>query len=173
MAYDTPLNELFSPPSLIISKDHFPKPAPTISLPLITYPQNPKLNSFYSPQRLDVTIDTGCETPTIQSAKDECDINNIIHNFQRTGIIEHLNANAAEFYDLPDDFTYENGVETLRKATDAFSALPSVLRDRFNNDPSEFLTALNDPSHTDFFVDLGILRRNSPAPVPPPDTEKP
>lgn len=116
------------------------------------------LNSFYSPSHIRVSIDTGLESYTIQSGKDQCDINNIIRRYQRTGILEHINKSTADYIDLPDVSDYQASLNFLMQARDAFNQLPSTIRDEYDNDPGEFLAALGDPANHSHFVDLGIFK---------------
>lgn len=66
-------------------------------------------------------------------------------------------------------------------AEEAFSSLPAKLRARYQNDPGQFLAALNDPEEADFLRDMGVLAPKkaaeapepSAATPPPPPAEKP
>lgn len=111
---------------------------------------------------------------TKQEFKDQCDINKIVKEFTITGQISHISAKAAQgaFLDLPKDLDYQTSLNTIIAAEDAFMALPAKVRDRFGNDPTEFLTFVTDPKNADELVELGIRERprpaSSPAPIPEP-----
>ena len=108
-------------------------------------------------------------TPAVlkQEFKDQCDINNIIKQFTLTGQISHISAKAATgvFMDLPDDTSFESAMNVVAKANEAFDALPAKLRDRFNNDPADFLAFVEDPANKDELIQLGI-RQRPPRPAP-------
>lgn len=125
---------------------------------------------WYQPHAA-VDIDfTGQESLTKQSFKDECDINNIVASFSRTGQITHLNERAAQgmFTDLPDSFEYQDALNAVIAGEQAFAALPSALRERFHNDPAEFLDFMSNPDNQEEAIKLGVAtRRPEPAPEQP------
>jgi len=101
---------------------------------------------------------------TKQSCKAECDINNILSQYKKTGILNHINSNKPVFADLPDVIDYQQSLHILEHAENAFDALPSKIRDEFNNDPAAFLTAFSDPAKADRLRELGLL---NPLPIAP------
>lgn len=105
-----------------------------------------------------------------QEFKDQCDVNNIIKSFKLTGQINHINAQAmmGRFEDLPDEIDFQTSLNTIRDASQAFEALPAKLRDRFGNDPAQFLAFLSDPDNLDEARRLGIIKKPDPAPDAPP-----
>lgn len=122
----------------------------------------------HSPVRADGTLIhpvTGeVYTPpsmTKQEFKDQCNINNIIKEFTITGQITHISAKAAQgaFIDLPGSLDYQESLNVMLKAEEAFLALPAKIRDRFKNDPAEFLAFASDPANGDELIELGIRER--------------
>lgn len=111
---------------------------------------------FYRPHER-VTLDCGTELVTKQSHKDECDIHNILRQYQRTGIIQHINSKQPIFTDLPSNLDYQDSLNLLLDAQEAFSNLPASVRDEFRNDPAAFLAAFSDPSKADRLRELGLL----------------
>lgn len=106
---------------------------------------------------------------TKQDFVSQCDINNIIKEFSVTGQISHISAKAAQgaFIDLPADLDYQNSLNTIIRAEEAFMALPAKVRDRFGGDPAAFLAFTADPENADELVKLGIRNpppRGEPAP---------
>lgn len=128
------------------------------------------LMSLNTRMRRRTTISTGDELITKQSFKDECDINNILSQFKRTGIIEHITQNQPEYQDLPDELDYQSSLNLMMNASNAFSTLPSVVRAYFENDPARLLHALHDPAMRDKLTELGVLRAPD-APQPPGNPE--
>lgn len=102
---------------------------------------------------------------TKQEFKDQCDINNVIKEFTRTGQINHISAAAARgtFIDLPDDLDYQSSLNIVLRAEESFMALPAKVRDRFDNDPAAFLAFVTNPANADELIELGIRE-------PPPRT---
>jgi len=105
---------------------------------------------------------------TKQEFKDECDINNIIKAYKITGQIAHISANAAKgvYMDLPEPTDYQESLNIIRQAEQSFDSLPAKIRDRFKNDPTQFLDFLKDPKNRDEAMDLGLIDR-PPIPVAP------
>lgn len=126
--------------------------------------------SFYIPHPR-VSLDTGDETLVQQSFKTECDINHILAQYKKTGMISHISAQAAQgaYIDLPSECDLQTSFEIVRQAQEAFGSLPAKVRDRFGNDPGRFLGAFQDPSMADELRELGLL--NAAAPPPPAAAE--
>lgn len=102
------------------------------------------------------------ESKTDQSFKDECDVNKIMEKYKT---IENYNALMAlrnpgrakpqfgDFANLPDFAAAQN---TIVQAQTMFEALPSNIRDRFANDPGEFLAFMSDEKNKDEAIRLGL-----------------
>lgn len=124
------------------------------------------------------TYSCGDELVTKQSMKAECDIHNILRQYQKTGIITHVQNARPTYGDLPDDLDYQRSMNTIMQADEAFAALPATVRDHYGNDPGRLLEALQDPSQADYLREVGILRAPEvppavPDPVPVPEPPKP
>lgn len=109
------------------------------------------------------------ESLTKQSHKEECDINNIVKAFSLTGQITHLNERAAAgvYADLPDQVDYQEALNTVIQGEVAFASLPSSIRERFSNDPAEFLAFMANPDNQEEMIKLGLAVDKRP----PPSTE--
>lgn len=116
---------------------------------------------FYRPHPR-VTLDCGDVMMTKQSHKDECDIHNILRQYQRTGIINHINTNQPLYSDLPSNIDYQSSMNLLLEAQEAFASLPSKVREHFSNDPGRFLAAFNDPSQAETLRGFGLLKPKPP-----------
>jgi len=123
---------------------------------------------FYRPHKR-VTADVGTRSRTKQSHKDECDINNILNQYKRTGIITHVQNARASYEDLPSEVDFQQSLNVIMEAEAAFDALPAKVRDSFNNDPGEFLAAFQDDSRRAQLEEFGLVgARPEPAPIRPP-----
>lgn len=122
--------------------------------------------SFYYPHRLRVQYSCGSELITKQEFKDECDINNILTQYKRTGIITHIMAQEPVYGDLPELSDYQQSLELFRQSQEAFDVLPAAVRRYFQNDPAQLLGALGDPSMRTTLEELGVLQ--GPATPQPP-----
>lgn len=117
-------------------------------------------SSPYHP-RNRVIADHSDEMMTKQSHKKECDIHNILSQYKKTGIINHIAGREPVYAHLPEAMDYQQAIEIVREAQESFSELPATVRERFGNDPFNLLSAIGDPANRQELVDLGIL---TPAP---------
>lgn len=121
-----------------------------------------------------VDKDCGEELVTKQSHKDECDIHNILRQYQQTGIIQHVQDAAPVWEDLPSDLDYQASMNLMLDAQAAFAALPAKVRDHYSNDPARFLAAFQDPSQEDTLRGFGLLNpKADPLPSSDPPLESP
>lgn len=122
---------------------------------------------FYNDQRREVSLDcSNSVSMTKQSFKSECDINNILSQYKRTGVISHISARSPQYMELPDEIDYQSAMNTLNAADQAFADLPAVVRRFFDNDPAAFLAALTNPDMKDKLTELGVFNPK-PAPTEP------
>lgn len=101
---------------------------------------------------------------TKQSHKAECDIHNILRQYQRTGILTHVARARPLFDELPDNLDFQQALHQVMAAEEAFAALPSRVRERFQNDPGQLVMALADPSRRSEMEELGLLKARAAAP---------
>jgi len=94
---------------------------------------------------------------TQQQFEKECDINNIIARYQKTGELTHLNQNRGAFADLSEITTYQDMVNQVMKADETFAALPAQIRKRFENNPQKLIDFLNDEKSYDEALALGLV----------------
>lgn len=98
-----------------------------------------------------------------QSFKDECDINNIMAKYERTGMIEHVNQFQGQYGDFIGFPDYHQAMNAVKEAESMFMTLPSSIRERFNNNPETFLAFAQDENNQDEMIRMGLI----PAPRPP------
>ena len=110
------------------------------------------------------------EEPTMaqQQFKDDCDINHIIKKYQQTGQITHMARKNGVYADVSkiSGKTYLEALNTVLNANEAFDALPSEIRERFQNDPAELLKFMQDPKNYDEGVKIGIFEPKKSAGEP-------
>jgi len=92
---------------------------------------------------------------TEQGHKAECDVNNIIKKYDRTGLINHVSRFEAMYGDV-SSLDFRQALELQIKVGENFNELPSEIRKRFNNDPTSFLAFLEDPKNDAESVKLGL-----------------
>lgn len=93
-----------------------------------------------------------------QWAKD-CDVNHILAQFTKTGrSIPPLTGQYADLSTAPE---YMEALNTIINAESAFNSLPARTRARFDNDPAQLLSFLEDPSNRDEAIQLNLIPKNS------------
>ena len=92
-----------------------------------------------------------------QSFKDECDINKIMAKYQKTGLIEHTKNVQGSYGDFTGMDDYHASINQVMAAQQAFMALPSTIRARFENDPAQFLSFMDDEDNMTEAAELGLI----------------
>lgn len=100
-------------------------------------------------------------TKTSQEFKDDCDPNNIVRKFKQDGILTHMNKKAGVYADLTNIPSYQEALNTVIQAQNAFETLPSQIRKQFNNSPQEFVEFMQDPKNHDKAADMGLVERKN------------
>jgi phage internal scaffolding protein len=91
-----------------------------------------------------------------QHHKDECDINQILERFGKTGQIP-VTALKGTYGDFSGVYDYHTAMNTLIAAEEEFDALPAKLRAKFGNDPINLIDFMNDPQNKDEAIKLGLV----------------
>lgn len=170
---------------------------------LIQHTNNPqpKRTPRYSPDAIhtgnlasfrgsDLYFDPELEpSMTHQSFASECDINNIINQYEVTGFLNHTNPlppMQGDFSEYGPGTDFLSAQNYLVEAQASFDALPAKIRARFQNNPAELLNFLEDPENRSDAIKLGLLnpeaesppavlpeaskpKKSAPAPQPEPD----
>ena len=92
---------------------------------------------------------------TKQWHKKECDINQIMAKYQKTGVIDHVNTHQ-ENYGFATSEDLHESLNLINTANDMFADLPSKARVEFNNEPGQFLDFVQDPKNHSKLYDLGL-----------------
>lgn len=96
---------------------------------------------------------------TQQHFKDETMIDNILQKYAETGFLTDPFSpkRPIQFGDFSDVKDFQTAQNAVARATEYFESLPSHVRSSFNNSPSDFLQALNDPEQRSKLEDLGFV----------------
>ena len=117
------------------------------------------IRSRYSERtRVPTIIDTPSRTH--QEFKDECDVNNIVSNYAKTGFLVDPTtpvSRVPQFGDFTAIPSFQEAQNALIEAQDAFDALPSNVRKRFSNNPAELMSFLEDPANAEEAEKLGLV----------------
>lgn len=117
----------------------------------------------WSYDRAEISKATGlrCEDPslTIQSQKEEADINNIVKAFGVTGQLP-ASIRLPSYGDFTGIDDFRSALEAVKAAEESFNQVPAAIRSQFDNSPQAFLEFCSDPSN------LPQLREWGLAPTP-------
>lgn len=106
---------------------------------------------------------------TVQSAKDECDINCIVARALSGADVSRVDERVALYGDFSNVPSYQAALDLVRRAEGMFMDMPAKVRERFANDPSRMVDFLQDPANRDEAVKLGLVKApEEPAPPAPP-----
>ncbi len=99
---------------------------------------------------------------TKQSFQNDCNINNIMKKFEKTGQINHFNDHQGGYGEYIGYEDYHISLNKILEANSAFAALPSEIRTKFHNDPAIFLEYTQDPENLPELRKMGLAH-----PAPP------
>lgn len=99
------------------------------------------------------------QCPTKQSEAEACDINNIMARYQATGLLPEIQRREPSFGDFSTMETLQEAMAIVAQANSQFAALPSAVREKFANNPAEFLKFVDDPKNNDALVEMGLAER--------------
>lgn len=105
------------------------------------------------------TIKTG-KSLTQQHFADECDINNIMARYEKTGmLIDPLNPPTRQplFGDFIAMPSYQEAQNAIREGVELFESLPARIRKMFNNDPVAYCDFISDRSNLDQALEMGLV----------------
>lgn len=120
------------------------------------------LRTPYNYDRDAATNESGlaCEEPSLaqQHFKDECDINNILRQFNITGLLpeQPLSPRYGDFTGIGD---YHTALNRVIAAQEEFEALPAQIRARFDNDPSNLIEFLENENNRPEAEELGLVEK--------------
>lgn len=100
---------------------------------------------------------------TRQEFADECDINNLMAQYEKSGVISHVNKTPPQYLDLSETPDLQTAINIIRDAETAFMTLPAKTRAEFENNPVEFIKFAENPENLKQMQDWGL------APVPAPE----
>lgn len=109
---------------------------------------------------------------TKQSFKDEVDANNILRKYTETGVLPSSNRGSPLYSDFSNVPSYQESLNTVMKAEEQFAGLPAIVRNRFHNDPGEFLAFATNPDNSKELVKLGLAFEKENAPIITEDIPK-
>lgn len=96
------------------------------------------------------------ELITEQHHREQCDVNQIMARFKRSGAIDHVSKHGPTYQDNTS-LDYHTGMNIVAQANTMFAELPASVRKRFHNDPAQFLDFVQNPKNKTEMAELGLL----------------
>lgn len=131
----------------------------------------PFIKTPFNFDRDDASLATGlaCEDETLaqQQFKEECDINTILERFGQTGEVP-TNVRQPLDMDFIEAYDFQSAQNALVEAQQAFDAMPAKVRERFKNDPAEFIEFFQLEENRAEGERLGLINPR-PAPIEAPN----
>jgi len=104
------------------------------------------------------TVDCSVEpSRTVQSEKESCDINFIVSQYRRTGVLPHVAARMPSYADVSEVGDFRELVERVEATRKWFTKLPAKVRAAFENDPVALMDAIGDPAKQELLKELGLI----------------
>lgn len=93
---------------------------------------------------------------TQQHFKQECDINQIMAKYEKTGTVSHLAKYQGQYGDFAIIPDFHTAMDTMLAAQEMFMELPAKVRERFGNDAGEFVEFATKKENLDELREMGL-----------------
>lgn len=110
--------------------------------------------------------DAGGPSLTRQEFANECDINNLMSQYEKTGVLNHYNSAQPKYLDVSSVPDLSEALLIVDEAKTAFMTLPAIVRREFDNDPIKFVQFAEDPKNIDKLREWKLAEPLPPAPSP-------
>lgn len=101
-----------------------------------------------------------------QSFKNACDINVIMQQYAKTGMLPSFPHKTEQYIDNTQIPPFLDAFQTVQKAHDLFYDLPAQIRLLMSNDPSQLEMFIADPLNQPILLQHGVLVPQKPKPQP-------
>lgn len=101
-----------------------------------------------------------------QHLQEETDINNIMAKYRKTGELRHVTKMAGDYGDFSQVPDYRTAMQQIIEADALFMELPAKVRDRFGNDPAQFIEFATDEKNIEELRKMGLAPEAPKAPEP-------
>lgn len=108
------------------------------------------------PPRVQVVAPTTGKSLTEQSHKKQTDINYILKEYTKTGLIKHAHTNQGKYDDV-SAMDYQDALNVVADVKSMFESLPAATRAEFDHEPKQFLEYVRDPTNLTDMMEKGIL----------------
>lgn len=120
--------------------------------------------------RRRVSIDCSSPQLTDQSFKDMTDINNIMEQYVKTGLLPNYSSTPLLYIDDTMKPSFEEAHAGITYARQRFDLLPTALKQELNNDYRKFQSWIENPDNAHRAEQFGLISIHKPQ-SPPPKVE--
>ncbi|QCQ84615.1 internal scaffolding protein [Blackfly microvirus SF02] len=114
------------------------------------------IRDFYVERTSDYATEVFDDGVTRQEFADECDINVLMAQYERTGVLNHFNSVAPQYLDVSDVPDLQRSIAIVEAAETAFMTLPAKVRREFDNDAVKFVAFAQDPANLESMREWGL-----------------
>lgn len=107
--------------------------------------------------RRRVSLDMSHPKITDQSSKATADINNIMLQYSKTGLLPVTKEKVAQYIDNTNVMPLEDAHALITTARNLFMELPAQIRKLMDNDPTKLESFIQDKENFDILVKHGVL----------------
>lgn len=100
---------------------------------------------------------------TDQSDKNYLDINTIMRNYAKTGLLPQFKEKVSQYIDTTQIPSYMDAHEQIQRASELFNQLPSPIRKLMDNNPANLEKVISEPKYHDMLIEYGILEKQKPS----------
>lgn len=132
----------------------------------------PKLHSVSTRKNGSRRIQINCSEPLItdQSGKNEADVNNIMKQYAKTGMLPQITI-PGQYLDISNLPSLEEAYNIVNRANNLFLELPPTIRKLIDNDPSKLENFISDPNNADLLIKHNILVERKTEVTDPPKVQ--
>lgn len=112
--------------------------------------------------RLRVQTNNINPSRTVHAPKDQHDINVIMAKYKKTGQLPNVVTRSGVYADMTEMPSYQEALQTVIEANNAFDMLPARVRAKFDNNPQKLMDWLSKPENTKEAIELGLRVPNKP-----------
>lgn len=100
-------------------------------------------------------------TMTVQSEKDNCDINVIMNRYATCGTPLPYRTDGVQpvYADVSELGDYMENYQRCKQAEEMFNALPSALRKELDNNPANLLPFIQDKANESRCIEYGLINK--------------
>lgn len=110
-------------------------------------------------KRKRVQIDCSKPQLTDQSDLNMSNINTIMANYSKNGLLPHVQEKVARYIDNTQIMPLEEAHAAIQAAKNMFNELPAKIRKLMDNDPTKLVDFIKDPENEDILVKYNVLEK--------------